>query len=272
MPGRLEGKVALISGAARGMGRSHAVRLAEEGADIVAFDIGEQVQGVLYELATPDNMRETAELVEAQGRRIVAGAADVRDRAAIEAVVSQGLDAFSHIDIVVANAGIAFHEIDVPLWDISQLRWDAIIGVNLTGVWHTVSAAVPSMIEHGTGGSIVIISSTAGLRGFVGAGDYTASKHGVVGLMRTFAQELATHSIRVNTVHPTGVVTGMTSNDSFAAFVDANADMAENLANLLPVGLIEPRDVSNAVLWLASDEARYVTGAMIPVDAGMLTK
>jgi len=269
MAGRLEGKVALISGAARGQGRSHAVRLAQEGADIIAFDVCQQLPTVGYKMATPEDLKETAKQVEDLDRRIIAREADVRDGAAVRALVEEGVAELGRLDIVSANAGIATF---VPnAWEMEDDVWEETIAVNLTGVWKTLKAAIPAMIDAGNGGAIVITSSTAGLKGMAGIAHYDSSKHGVVGLMRTLAIELAPHSIRVNTVHPTGVNTPMVVNDYMAQFLSDDF-AAANMMNLLPVEMVEAVDISNAVLWLASDEARYVTGTCLPIDAGFLQK
>ncbi|MFC4945960.1 mycofactocin-coupled SDR family oxidoreductase [Pseudonocardia sp. GCM10023141] len=263
---RLQGKVALVSGAARGQGRAHAVRLAEEGADIIAFDVCRQLDTVPYPLATPEDLQETVALVEKLDRRIIARTADVRDDAAVRAVVADGVAELGRLDVVIANAGIAtFAE---NTWSLTDAAWDEMIGVNLTGVFRTVRAAIPAMIEAGNGGSIVITSSTAGLKGMGHIAHYSAAKHGVVGLARTLAIELAPHSIRVNTVHPTGVNTPMVVNEQTGAFLDGNT----GLQNLLPVSMVEAADVANAVLWLTSDEGRYITGVSLPVDAGFLQR
>jgi SDR family mycofactocin-dependent oxidoreductase len=266
MSGRLQGKVALISGAARGQGRSHAVRLAEEGADIMAFDRCRQLDTVEYPMASPEDLDDTVRLVEKTGRRVLARQADVRDSAAVRALVEDGVAEFGRLDVVCANAAVTGF---VPnTWSITDEQWETMIGVNLTGVFTTLRAAVPAMIEAGNGGSIVITSSSATLKGMVNLGHYSAAKHGVVGLMTTLANELAPHSIRVNTVHPTAVNTPFINNDHIRGFIEANPSWGSNMANALPVEQIEPVDVSNAVVWLASDEARYVTGVPLPVDAG----
>jgi (+)-trans-carveol dehydrogenase len=266
MRGRLEGKVALVSGAARGQGRSHAVRLAEEGADVIVFDLCATPATVPYPLASPADLKETVRLVEGLGRRIVAAEADVRDGAAVRALVTEGVSAFGRLDIVCANAAITgFVE---NTWSITDAQWDEMVGINLTGVWRTVSAAVPAMIDAGHGGCIAITSSSAGTKGMVNLGHYSAAKHGVVGLARTLANELAPHSIRVNTLHPTGVNTPFINNDHIRGFIERNPGWGVNMQNALPVEQIEPVDVSNAIVWLASDEARYVTGVALPVDAG----
>jgi SDR family mycofactocin-dependent oxidoreductase len=265
--GKLEGKVALISGLARGQGRSHAVRMAEEGADIIGFDLCSQVETVSYPMSTPEDLQETVRMVEELDRRIVVAEADVRDSAAVEQVVSQGVGEFGRLDIVSANAGIAsFTDLT---YTISDDEWNDMIDINLTGVWRTCKAAIPHMIEAGNGGSIVITSSTAGIKGMARFGHYVAAKHGVVGLARSFANELAQYRIRVNTVHPTGVETPMVVNDELPAFMEKYPDMADNMQNALPVEMLDAADISNAIIWLSSDEARYITGVMLPVDAGM---
>jgi SDR family mycofactocin-dependent oxidoreductase len=280
MAGRVEGKVAFITGAARGQGRSHAIRLAEEGADIIAVDIAEDVDSVrrFYPGATEADLAETVKQVEALDRRIVAAKADVRDYAALKQALDNGVAELGHVDIVSANAGIfVFGE---PAHLVTEGDWQDVIDINLTGVWHTAKAAIPHLIEQSTGGSIVLTSSTAGLKGFPGVSQYTASKHAVVGLMRTLALELAPYSIRVNSVHPTGVATDMILNEAtFRLFLpDAENPTREQAAevfattNALPVPWVDPRDISNAVLYLASDEARYVTGVTLPVDAGFTIK
>jgi SDR family mycofactocin-dependent oxidoreductase len=267
--GRLEGKVALVSGAARGQGRSHAVRLAQEGADIIAFDVCSQLDSVQYPMAVPEDLAETVKLVEDLDRRVVSRQADVRDTAAVQAVVDEGVREFGRLDVVCANAGIAGMADNT--WSLTDEEWEEMIAVNLTGVWKTVKAAVPAMIEAGNGGCIVITSSTAGIKGLPRSGHYVAAKHGVVGLARTLANELAPHSIRVNTVHPTGVNTPMIVNDYIGSLL-ADPAMGVNLENALPVEVVEPVDISNAIVWLASEEGRYVTGVSLPVDAGFLQK
>jgi SDR family mycofactocin-dependent oxidoreductase len=278
--GRVAGKVAFITGAARGQGRSHALRLAQEGADIIAVDIAEEIDSVrrIYPGATEADLAETVKEVEALDRRIVARKADVRDYAGLKAAFDEGVAELGHVDIVSANAGIfIFGE---QAQDVSEQDWDDVIDINLKGVWHTVKAVVPTMIEQGTGGSIILTSSTAGIKGTPNVSQYTASKHGVVGLMKTFALELAPHSIRVNSVHPTGVATNMILNEAtFKLFKpDAETVTQEEAAeifrttNALPIPWVEPVDISNAVLFLASDEARYITGVQQPDDAGYTIK
>lgn len=271
---RFEGRVALVSGAARGMGRNHALRLAEEGADIIAFDICENMSSLLYPLSTESDLAETVRLVEETGRRIVSGKADVRDLSAVQAVVERGVAEFGRLDVVSANAGI----VSLGLaHELSEDQWDQMIAVNLTGVWKTIRSAVPHMIDAGNGGSIVITSSTAGLVGLsANMAHYASAKHGVVGLMRVLAKELAQYMIRVNCLHPTTVPTPMVNNaaviglfrpDLDAPELDDAIDALREL-NVLPVPWVEMDDITSALLWLASDEARYVTSVSLPVDAG----
>ncbi|MGH3212614.1 MAG: mycofactocin-coupled SDR family oxidoreductase [Trebonia sp.] len=269
--GKLEGKVAFITGAARGQGRSHAIRLAQEGANIIAVDICEQIATVPYPMSTPADLAETAKQVEALDRRIFTAQADVRDAAALKEAFEAGTAELGPVDIVLANAGIA------PLSLHPQAQeWQDVVDVNLTGVYNTVAAAIPSMIERGAGGAIVLTSSTAGINGIggdtPGGLGYTAAKHGVVGLMRSYANYLAKHNIRVNTVHPTGVNTPMVVNDVMQEFLQQDPAMGQAMANALPVELVEPVDISNAILFLVSDDGRYVTGVTLPVDAGFTNK
>ncbi len=277
--GRLEGKVAFITGAARGQGRSHAVHLAEEGADIIAVDICHDLPSLAYPLATPEDLAETVRLVQERGRRIVAAVADVRDEGALQAAYDAGCSDLGVPSIVLANAGLLA---TIGPQAALSLAWHESIDVMLTGVLNTIEVALPLMIEAGRGGSVVITSSAAGIKGGLwssrrhavrGALGYVAAKHGVVGLMRAYAVSLAPYSIRVNTIHPTGVNTPMIVNpahDEWAA--DLVAEMGPSLQNALPVGLIESADVSHAIAFLCSDEARYITGATIPVDAGFTVR
>ena len=265
MAGRVEGKVAFITGAARGQGRSHAIRLAEEGADIIAVDICHDYETVGYPLATEADMAETVKAVEALDRRIVAAQADVRDFAALKAAVDDGVAQLGRLDVVCANAGIC----TAQTWDeVTPAVWQDTIDTNLTGVWNTVVAGTPHLIAAG-GGSIICTSSTAGIKGLPFLAPYVAAKHGVVGIARTMANELARHQIRVNTVHPTGVDTPMgTDLPGLEPLREQDQNLAPIFVNTLPVEIVEPRDVSNAVLFLASDESRYVTGLEFTVDAG----
>lgn len=275
--GRVEGKVAFITGIARGQGRSHALRLAEEGASIVGIDACEDVATVGYGLATEDDLAETVKLVEERDRRIIARKADVRRLDQIQAVVDEGLSEFGKIDVVCANAGIVSY---APAWEYTAEAWQTILDVNLTGVWHTIKAIVPSMLERGGGGSIILTSSAAGIKGFPNTAAYTVSKHGVIGLMRTLAAELAPHFIRVNALCPTNVKTGMIENDEiYKLFMPDEPEPSLDKAmaifkqmNMIPVGWVEAVDISNVVLFLASDESRYLTSVALPVDAGATEK
>jgi SDR family mycofactocin-dependent oxidoreductase len=265
MPGRVAGKVAFITGAARGQGRSHAIRLAEEGADIIAVDICEDYASVGYGMATEADLAETVKAVEALDRRIFARKADVRDAAALKATLDAGVAELGKLDIVSANAGIC----TVQAWDeVTPAIWQDTLDTNLTGVWNTMVAATPHLIANG-GGSIICTSSTAGIKGLPFLSPYVAAKHGVVGIARSLANELAKHKIRVNTVHPTGVDTPMgTGLGGLETLLGRDQLLGPIFMNTLPVDIVEPVDISNAVLFLASDEARYVTGLEFTVDAG----
>jgi (+)-trans-carveol dehydrogenase len=273
MGDRVLGKVAFITGAARGQGRSHAVRLAEEGADIIGVDICSQVDSVPYPMATPADLAETVRLVEGLGRRMVATEADVRDAAGLSAALASGITELGRLDIVVANAGIWSH---ARAENMSADMWQDMIDINLTGVFNTCQAALPHLMQGGHGGSIIITSSTAGLRGHANNLHYAAAKHGVVGIMRNLAHELAPFSIRVNTVHPTTVATDMLMNQSMFKLFRPHLDAptveetipAFKTVNLLPIPWVEAIDISNAVLFLASDESRYITSVALPVDGG----
>jgi SDR family mycofactocin-dependent oxidoreductase len=273
--GKLDGKVAFITGAARGQGRSHAIRLAQEGASIIAVDICRDLPTVPYPLGSAADLKETVNQIEALDRRVVSAVVDVRDPAAVRAALAEGVAELGGVDIVLPNAGILG---DLANADSDQDQYfREVIDINLTGVWNTISAAAPIMIEQGRGGAMVLTSSTQGLTGRGGNGTgalsgYCAAKHGVVGLMRTFANWLAPHNIRVNSVHPTGVDTPMIMNEAVGAMIEANPELAGALANLMPVQVIEAIDISNAIAWLVSDEARYVTGITLPVDAGFCVK
>jgi len=278
MAGRVAGKVAFVTGAARGQGRSHALRLAQEGADIIAVDLCQQVASVPYAMSTPEDLAETVKEVEALDRRIVATQADVRDYGAVKAAVDDGVAQLGRLDIVAANAGIFSFG---ALADLEETAWQDMIDVNLTGVWHSVKAAIPHL-RAGGGGSVILTSSTAGLMAIPQIGHYTSAKHGVVGLMRTLALELAPDMIRVNSVHPTTVDTDMIQNSATYELFASDLPEAERTRqvvgerfaelNALPIPWVDAVDISNAVLWLASDEARYVTGVTLPIDAGSLVK
>ncbi|MCV7222761.1 mycofactocin-coupled SDR family oxidoreductase [Mycolicibacterium elephantis] len=279
MRGRVEGKVAFITGAARGQGRSHAVRLAEEGADIIAVDVCKQISSNSdIPWATPDDLAETADLVKNLNRRIITAEVDVRDYDALKAVVDSGVEQLGRLDIVVANAGIGNG--GNTLDRTSEDDWRDMIDVNLSGVWKSVKAAVPHILSGGRGGSIILTSSVGGLKPYPHTGHYIAAKHGVIGLMRTFAVELGQHSIRVNAVCPTNVNTPLFMNEGTMKLFRPDLEnpgvddlaVAAQFMHVLPVGWVEPRDVSNAVLFLASDESRYITGLPVTVDAGSMLK
>jgi SDR family mycofactocin-dependent oxidoreductase len=270
MAGRVEGKVAFITGAARGQGRSHAIRLAEEGADIIAVDICADIDSIPYALGTKSDLDKTVRLVEAAGRKVVPVVADVRDLAQLEAGVQSGIDELGEIDIVIANAGV------VAIGDTetrSEPVFNTIVDTNLKGVWHTMLATVPSIVRKGQGGSVVLVSSAQGLTGRGGDGSaamfaYAASKHGVMGLMRSAANAYAPHKIRVNSVNPSGVATPMILNDFVVNRMIENPNPAVSQTLLPDVPLVEAQDVTEAVLWLVSPRSRYVTGVTIAVDAG----
>lgn len=264
MSGRVSGKRVLVTGAARGMGRSHALRLAEEGADLILVDLCESLPELEYPLATEDDLAETARLVREQGRRAVAKVADVRDAALMRRVVAEGVDELGGLDASVANAGV----LTAGTWDTTTPeQWRVVLDVNLIGSWNTCAAAIPHLIEHG--GSLVNISSAAGIKGSPLTTPYTASKHGVVGMSIALANELAAQNIRVNTVHPTGVATGMAPASLHGLLAEQRPDLGHIYMNALPIAMTEARDVSNAVLFLVSDESRHVTGLEFKVDAGV---
>ena len=267
----LKGRVAFITGAARGQGRAHAIKLASEGADIIAVDLCDQIASVPYPLATPDDLAATVKLVEDTGARIVARQADVRDRTGLKTALAEGINELGRLDIVIANAGIA------PMTDAGA--WQDVLDVNLTGVYNTVDVAMRPLIKQGDGGSVVLTSSVVGLVGIGapmgGSLGYTAAKHGVVGLMRAYANFLATYNIRVNSVHPAAVNTPMIDNEFTRSWLEGLAQLEDAgpvMTNALPVQTLEPEDIANAVFWLVSDAARYVTGVALPVDAGFVNK
>ena len=276
--GRVEGKVAFITGAARGQGRSHALRFAQEGADIIAIDICEALPENTYPPATEEDLAETVRQVEALDRRIVATKADVRDFAQLKKAVDDGVAQLGRLDIVSANAGIG----GTPnrSEDIPEDEWKNMIDINLSGVWRAAKAAIPHLKAGGRGGSIILTSSDAGLFAYENISHYVSAKHGVVGLMRTLALELAPDFIRVNSVHPTTVNTLMVQNEGtyklFRPDLEnpTQADFAASAVsmNALPIPWVEPVDISNAVLFFASDESRYVTGVPLAVDAGAAIK
>jgi (+)-trans-carveol dehydrogenase len=280
MTGRVEGKVAFITGAARGQGRAHAVRLAQEGADRIAIDTCKPIAGFLMPLSTPEDLAKTADLVKGHNRRIVTAEIDVRDYQALKAAVDSAVQQLGRLDVIVANAGIS--HAGETLDKTSEPDWQDIIDVNLSGVWKTVKAGVPDILAGGAGGSIVLTSSVSGFKAytFPRLGHYVAAKHGVVGLMGTFAVELGQHMIRVNSVHPTHVNTPMVLNEGAYKLVRPDLenpgpdDVAPffQMSHTLPIPWVEPEDISNAVLFFASDESRYIIGVTLPIDAGSCLK
>ncbi|OUS92343.1 mycofactocin-coupled SDR family oxidoreductase [Rhodococcus sp. NCIMB 12038] len=273
--GKLDGKVAFITGAARGQGRNHAIRMAEEGADIIIVDICKQIDNVPYTMPSAADLSDTVHAIERAGGRVVAREADVRDVAELVSVVDEGVRRFGRLDIVSVNAGVFGPLEDVPDIAARVANFRMVVDVNLTGAFCTVEASRQALIDSG-GGSIIVTSSLAGIRPLSAGGGYSESKHGVVGLMRSYAQQLAPFSIRVNSVHPTNVNTPMIMNDAVSrAFCPGIDDPSEDdvkrslsFLNMLPVPFVECDDITNAVMWLASDESRYVTGVTLPVDAG----
>jgi SDR family mycofactocin-dependent oxidoreductase len=271
----LSGKLAFITGAGRGQGRAHAVRLASAGADIIATDICANIPSIPYPLATRDDLEETAALVRKENRQSSVQIADVRDAKQLADAYAAGLAELGadHADIVIANAGGCAYPSEAD----EETAFRDAIDVMLVGPWNTLKVTTPSMIQGGRGGAIVLTSSTAALKGFVGGwgglDGYTAAKSGVVGLMRVYANLLAPHRIRVNSIHPTGVNSGMVQNEAFLGWVgSASEAQVAAMSNPLPVDLLEPEDVAGAVAWLVSDDARYVTGVVLPVDAGFTNK
>jgi SDR family mycofactocin-dependent oxidoreductase len=268
MTGNLGGRVAFITGAARGQGRGHAVRLAQEGADIIGLDICEDIAGFDYSCGTWQELEETAALVAKKGRKMVIGKADVRDMSAVKQVFDDGYAQLGRVDIVIANAGmIRYGEPENP-----AREWQDTLDVILTGAFNTVQASIGKLVEGGGGGSIVLVSSSAGLKGtgshLPSAQAYTAAKRGLVGYMQVLAQQYAEHSIRVNTIHPTGVVSGMTTNEAMMKMAaDPNTNIAA-MQNLLPIQILQPEDIANAVAYLVSDEAAFITGIQWALDAG----
>lgn len=264
--GRFTGRVAFITGAARGQGRSHALRLAEEGADLVLSDICAPVATNGVDPATPEDLDETVRLAEKAGAKVVADHADVRDLGALETLANTAITELGRIDIVVANAGILSW---ANAWEMSAEQWKELIDINLTGVFHTIRATVPHMIRQGTGGSIILTSSSAGLKGQPFTLAYTAAKHGVVGIARGLANELGEYDIRVNSIHPAGVATHMMKVPGLFNMIQEKATTLGPLfMNTLPYESMKAADVSAVVAFLASDDSRYITGAQVPIDLG----
>jgi SDR family mycofactocin-dependent oxidoreductase len=261
---RFEGKVAFVTGAARGQGRAEALRLAAEGADIIALDICQDIPTTTYPGPTPEDLAETARLVEKLDRRIVTSQTDTRDFDGVKAAVETGVAELGRLDVVIANAGMTTA---ARAWEIDAEHWKTTIDINLTGAFHTAKAAIPIMIEQATGGSITFTSSVAGLVGLPLLADYVAAKHGVTGLAKTLANELAEYRIRVNSVHPFGVATGLAVNELQPMLNDL-PQLGLLYMGSLPDGISQADDIAAAVAWIASDEARHVTGVQLPVDLG----
>jgi SDR family mycofactocin-dependent oxidoreductase len=265
----LDARVAVVTGAARGQGRAHAVALARAGADVAACDIARSLPSVPYPLGTAEELAQTEAMVEAEGRRCLSAVVDVRDSAALAEFVGQTVAELGGLDILVANAGVISYG---SAWELTEQQWDEVLAVNLTGVWKSCRAAVPAMIAGGRGGVVVITTSTAAVKGLAGMSHYVAAKHGCVGFARSLALELAPHRIRVNCVAPGGVRTPMGTNTQMQELLQRDPALAASLTAALPVDLVEPEDVSDAVVWLCSDAARQVTGTVLPLDAGTLLR
>jgi SDR family mycofactocin-dependent oxidoreductase len=275
--GRVEGKVAFITGAARGQGRAHAIRLASEGADIIAIDICDRVRHSVADPATPEDLAETAALVEKLDRRIVTRQADVRDLDGLQAALDDGVAELGRLDIVCANAGVWTYGLS---HELPPAEWQEIIDIVLTGAWHTCKVAIPTLIEQNEGGSIILTSSMGGIKGWPHLSHYVAAKHGVVGLMRSLANELGQHNIRVNAIAPGTVDTALVNNQAtYSLFAPDLANPTREQAaerfsmlTLLPVPWVQPEDIAGAALYLASDDGRYVTGTTMSVDAGSFAR
>jgi SDR family mycofactocin-dependent oxidoreductase len=268
--GALQGRVAFITGAARGQGRAHAIRLAREGADIIALDICAPVsESITYAAATPEELAETVRAVEAEGRKVLAREVDIRDDAALRQLVSDGVEQFGRLDILVANAGVLSWG---RVWELTDEQWDAVIGVNLSGTWRSLRAVIPAMIEAGNGGSIVVVSSSAGLKATPGNGHYSAAKHGLVGLTNALAIELGEFAIRVNSIHPYSVDTPMVEPELMRQVFAEHPRYVHSFGPMLlqPNGFMAADEVSDVVVWLAGAGSGTLTGAQIPVDKGVL--
>jgi SDR family mycofactocin-dependent oxidoreductase len=267
--GTLRGRVAFVTGAARGQGRSHAVRLAREGADIIALDICSPVPTITYPAATAEDLAETVRAVEAEGRKVLAREVDTRDDAALRQLVADGVEQFGRLDILVVNAGVLGWG---RLWELTDEQWDTVIGINLTGSWRTLRAVIPPMIEAGNGGAVVVVSSAAGLKATPGNGHYTATKYGLTGLTNTLALELGEYGIRVNSIHPYSVDTPMIETEALIEMLGKHPSFMHSFPPmpLQPKGFMTPDEVSDVVVWLAGDGSGTLSGAQIPVDKGVL--
>lgn len=267
--GKLDGKVAFITGAARGQGRAHAVTMAREGADVAALDICKTLSFPRYPLASKADLDETVRQVKGFGRKALGLVVDARSAGEMEAAVKQTVQQLGHIDILVCNHGICEF---ASTWDIAEEQWDAMLDTNLKGYWLAVKFVVPQMLAQKTGGRIIMTSSTAGLKGMTGLAHYSASKHGIIGLARSLALEVGQFNITVNTIHPTGVDTPMVAGLAEISGMTKEQMVAASATNLLPVPMVEAQDIANAALWLASDDARYITGQELKVDAGFMIR
>lgn len=267
---RFAGKVAFVTGAARGQGRAEAVKFANEGANIIAIDVCAEFASTPYPGSTREDLDETVRLVEDAGAKIVASVVDTRDFDGLAKALKEGTDTFGRLDIVIANAGICSGRMS---WEISAEDWQETIDVNLTGTFNTAKAAIPYLIEQGEGGAMVFTSSVSGLKGTPFTGHYTATKFGITGLAKTMANELGEHRIRVNTVHPAGVETGMDMSDDMMPLFDKYAStLAPIYMNTLPFAISQPGEIADVVAWICSDEAKYMTGVQVPIDIGNLNR
>jgi len=277
--GDLEGRVAFVTGAARGQGRAYAVRLAQEGADVIISDICAPVSETIpYQGATPDDLAETVRLIEAEGRKVLARQVDIRDDAAVRTLVADGIEQFGRLDVVVANAGVLSWG---RLWELTDDQWNSVIDVNLTGTWRTLRAAIPAMIEAGNGGSIIIVSSSGGLKATPGNGHYAASKHGLTSITNTLALELGEYSIRVNSIHPYSIATPMIENDAMMAILSAHPSYLNSFA-AMPYqpptkgsrakrnDFMTAEEAAEVVVWLAGDNSSVLSGSQISVDRGVM--
>lgn len=275
----LEGRVAFVTGAARGQGRAYAVRLAQEGADVIISDICAPVSETIpYQGATPDDLAETVRLIEAEGRKVLARQVDIRDDAAVRTLVADAIEQFGRLDVVVANAGVLSWG---RLWELTDEQWNSVIDVNLTGTWRTLRAAIPAMIEAGNGGSIIIVSSSGGLKATPGNGHYAASKHGLTSITNTLALELGEYSIRVNSIHPYSIATPMIENDSMMAILSAHPSYLNSFA-AMPYqpptkgsrakrnDFMTAEEAAEVVVWLAGDNSSVLSGSQISVDRGVM--
>ena len=275
----LEGRVAFVTGAARGQGRAYAVRLAQEGADVIISDICAPVsQTIPYPGATPDDLAETVRLVEAEGRKVLARQVDIRDDAAVRTMVADGVEQFGRLDVLVANAGVLSWG---RLWELTDEQWNSVIDVNLTGTWRTLRAVIPAMIEAGNGGSIIIVSSSGGLKATPGNGHYAASKHGLTAMTNTLALELGEYSIRVNSIHPYSIATPMIENDAMMAILSAHPSYLNSFAAMPyqpPMkgsrakrnDFMTAEEAAEVVVWLAGDNSSVLSGSQIVVDRGVM--